>query len=148
MYERRSDRLLPLNVFFKRLAGAVALAFAVMLLSLAIGVVGYHALGGLPWIDAIYNASMILGGMGPVDELHGTAAKLFASAYAIYSGLVLIATIGLALSPLVHRLLHRFHIDEDDIPREPDEDAARGHDATRVHSEHPGATVSSHARRR
>ena len=118
VYEHRREPLLPLHVFVKRLAACAALALGIMAFSLGIGTVGYHHLAGLTWVDAIYNASMILGGMGPVAELHSDGAKLFASAYALYSGLVLIATIGLALSPLIHRFLHRFHLDEEDIPHD------------------------------
>ena len=78
--------------------------------SLTIGVCGYHYLGGLPWIDSILNASMILGGMGPVDTLKTSGAKLFASLYALYSGLALIAVMGIMLTPIIHRFLHKFHI--------------------------------------
>ena len=77
------------------------------------GVFGYHTLGGLPWIDSLLNASMILGGMGPVDPLHTNAAKVFASAYALFSGLVFIGVLGMLLAPFVHRLMHRVHIDEE-----------------------------------
>ena len=119
MYERRHQRLLPIHVFVKRLAACAALALSIMAFSLTIGAIGYHRLAGLGWVDAVYNASMILGGMGPVNELQTDAAKLFASAYALYSGLVLIATIGLALTPIIHRFLHRFHLDDNDIPLEP-----------------------------
>jgi hypothetical protein len=115
MYERRRDRLSPFPVFLKRLAGSAAIAGSVMLASLAIGSLGYHHLAGLRWIDALLNASMILGGMGPVDPLPNDGAKLFASAYALYSGLVLIAAVGIALSPVVHRILHQFHLDEHDV---------------------------------
>jgi len=94
---------------------AVGVALAVLAGTLVIGVLGYHGLAGLPWIDSLLNASMILGGMGPVDHLSTTGAKLFASFYAIFCGLVLIGTMGLIISPIVHRMLHRFHIDEQDL---------------------------------
>src|SRR5258708_1411602 len=81
--------------------------------SLFIGVPGYHVLARLSWIDSLLNASMILGGMGPVDPLPNDAAKIFASAYALFSGLVFIGILGLLLAPFVHRLMHRFHIDEE-----------------------------------
>ncbi len=79
--------------------------------SLALGVFGYHFIEGLPWIDALLNASMILGGMGPVDPLRSTGGKLFASFFALYSGLAIISIAGLLLAPLVHRLLHKFHLE-------------------------------------
>jgi hypothetical protein len=82
--------------------------------ALGIGVIGYHSLGGLPWIDALVNASMILGGMGPVGELNSDSAKLFASFYALFSGLVFISVIGIVLAPAAHRALHLFHLDEED----------------------------------
>ncbi len=81
--------------------------------ALAVGVVGYRTLGGLGWVDAILEASMILGGMGPVAAMHGDAAKLFASAYALFAGVVFISSIGIFAAPLFHRVLHRFHLDDD-----------------------------------
>lgn len=79
--------------------------------ALGIGVLGYHWLAELPWIDSLLNASMILGGMGPVDPLHSTAAKVFASVYALFSGLAFIGIAGFILAPFVHRLLHKFHVE-------------------------------------
>lgn len=79
--------------------------------SLAFGTVGYHELGGLPWVDSILNASMILGGMGPVDSLHSNAAKLFASAYAIYCGVALLGIVAVVFAPVYHRFLHQFHLE-------------------------------------
>jgi len=83
---------------------------------LLIGVAGYHWLAGLGWVDALLNASMILGGMGPVDTLSTVPAKLFASFYALFSGLVLIAVMGLVFAPIIHRVLHAFHMEDDDRP--------------------------------
>jgi hypothetical protein len=102
--------LLPRRLFIWRVARWSALAGAVIAVSLAVGVCGYHYLDGLPWIDSLLNASMILGGMGPVDPLKTNAGKVFASVYALYSGLALIAIVGLMLAPILHRLLHIFHI--------------------------------------
>ena len=81
--------------------------------ALGMGVLGYHFLAGLPWIDALVNASMILGGMGPVDRVESEAGKLFASFYALFSGLLFIAAASLALAPFVHRIMHKLHIDEE-----------------------------------
>jgi hypothetical protein len=82
--------------------------------SLAIGIIGYHALADLPWVDAFLNASMLLGGMGPVAELKTSGAKVFAGAYAIYCGIVFIATIGLVLAPVGLHVLHKFHLSKDE----------------------------------
>ena len=109
-FERRHEALLPRRLFLWRLARWSAVAGAVVVGSLAIGVCGYHYLGSLPWVDSLLNASMILGGMGPVDPLKSDAAKVFASMYALYSGLALIAVVGLLLTPVIHRFLHKFHI--------------------------------------
>ena len=90
-----------------------ALAALLLAGSLGVGVLGYAYLDHLPWIDAFVNASMILGGMGPVAELTTDAGKVFASLYALYSGIVLIASAGLLLSPVLHRILHRFHVESE-----------------------------------
>jgi hypothetical protein len=118
MFEHRSDRLAPFPVFIRRMAFSVALAFGMAAIALLIGILGYHFLAGFDWVDAMLDASMILGGMGPVNELHGTPAKLFASAYALFSGLVFIGVMGITLTPLLHRMLHHFHLaDEDEQPK-------------------------------
>ena len=111
MYETREEALASKRKFAHRLLGHVAGAAALVGVSLAIGVAGYHGLEDLPWVDALLNASMLMGGMGPVDALHTTAGKLFAAGYALYCGLVVIFAAGLLLAPLLHRLLHRFHLD-------------------------------------
>ena len=115
MFERKHEEVAPAPVFIRRLAACVALAALLAAFALFIGVAGYHWLGGLGWVDALLNASMILGGMGPVDPLTSTAAKVFASAYALFSGLVFIAVMGLILAPAAHRMLHKFHVDEGDL---------------------------------
>jgi hypothetical protein len=86
------------------------IALGIVFGTLFIGVAGYHFLAQLSWIDALVNASMLLGGMGPVNELHTTAAKLFASFYALFSGIVFLVSIGVLFAPIIHRFLHRFHI--------------------------------------
>jgi hypothetical protein len=112
MYEHRKQRLLSPVEFAKRVARHLLLALVVVAVGLGIGVLGYHYLGQLNWVDALLNASMILSGMGPVDTLHSTAAKIFASCYALFSGLAFIGIATLIVAPFVHRLLHRFHLDE------------------------------------
>lgn len=109
MYEHRREPLLPFPVFLRRIQRHLSLALAILAVTLGLGVLGYHLLEDLPWVDALLNASMILGGMGPVDTLHTTAGKLFASAYALFSGVVFLTTAGILLAPFMHRLMHRFH---------------------------------------
>ncbi len=108
--ERRTEKLAPFSVFAQRVAAAVALACGIIALVLFVGVAGYHWLGGLDWVDSILESSMILGGMGPVNPLKSTGVKLFASGYALFSGLVFIGIMGIVLTPVVHRVLHKFHV--------------------------------------
>jgi hypothetical protein len=89
----------------------IALAATILLGSLMVGVLGYHYLERLPWIDALLNASMIAGGMGPVDPVKTTAGKLFASFYALYSGLAIISAAGVLFAPVFHRFMHHFHVE-------------------------------------
>jgi hypothetical protein len=110
-FERREDSLLPRPLFLRRMARWALAAGVVLLGSLALGVCGYHLIEGLPWIDALLNASMILGGMGPVDPLKTNGGKLFASFYALYSGLAIISIAGLMIAPAAHRMLHVFHVE-------------------------------------
>ena len=110
-FEHRHEALLSRGLFLLRLARWSAVAGGVVLGSLAVGVCGYHYFEGLPWIDSLLDASMILGGMGPVDPIKTKAGKLFASFYALYSGLALISVAGLMLTPIFHRFLHKFHIE-------------------------------------
>jgi hypothetical protein len=112
MYEHRKHPLLSRADFVKRVARHLMLALIVLALALGIGVVGYHYLAELKWLDALLNASMILGGMGPVDPLHEPVAKLFASFYALFSGLAFIGVASVLVAPFAHRLLHRFHLDK------------------------------------
>ena len=112
MYERRRQRPLSRTSFLRRVVLHLALALAVLVLSLGIGMVGYRQLEGLPWLDAFLNAAMLLGGMGPVDLPKTASGKLFAGAYALYAGLVFIVMAALVPSPVLHRVLHRFHWDE------------------------------------
>ncbi len=108
-FERRTEKLAPLSVFAQRVALAVAAACCIIATVLFIGVAGYHWLGGFDWLDSLLEASMILGGMGPVNPLKSTGVKLFASGYALFSGLVFIGIMGIVLTPVVHRILHKFH---------------------------------------
>src|SRR5438128_9470989 len=113
MYERRRHPLLSRAEFRKRVGRHGLVALGVLVFGLGIGVLGYHFLGDLGWIDSLLNASMILGGMGPVDPLKSEAAKIFASCYALFSGLAFIGIGALIVAPFAHRILHRFHLDKE-----------------------------------
>jgi hypothetical protein len=113
-FERRHEQLAPISVFVKRVIASLAIALALIAIALGLGISGYHLLGGFGWIDSLLEASMILGGMGPVAQLSGDGVKIFASLYALFSGLIFIAVMGVVLSPIVHRFLHKFHVDEKD----------------------------------
>ena len=113
-FERRHDQLAPVPVFVERLIASLAIALALITFALAIGIAGYHSLGKLDWVDSLLEASMILGGMGPVSTLTGDGVKIFASLYALFSGLAFVGVMGIVLAPVVHRFLHKFHVDEKD----------------------------------
>jgi len=88
------------------------MAVALLVLSLGVGMLGYGHFEGLPWIDGFLNSAMLLGGMGPVNPPLTAAGKLFAGIYALYAGLVFIVTATLVVTPVLHRVLHRFHLNE------------------------------------
>jgi hypothetical protein len=110
VYEHSSEPLLPRRVFLSRVFRSALVAAVIIGAWLLIGVLGYHFVAKLGWIDAIFNASMILSGMGPVDLLPNDASKLFASVYAIFSGVVFLSTSAILVAPVVHRLMHHFHL--------------------------------------
>jgi len=111
MFEHRSERLASQSVFARRVLRYGLITVGIILFSLGIGMLGYHYLESLSWVDSLLNASMILGGMGPVDTLRTDAGKVFASFYALYSGIILLASVGVLATPIFHRLLHRFHLE-------------------------------------
>src|SRR3954465_4983925 len=113
MFEPKHSKLAPLPIFVRRVALSLLWTAIVLCIALSIGIVGYHFVADLPWIDALLNASMILTGMGPVAPMTTTTAKLFASAYALFSGVVFLSSIGLVLAPVFHRVLHKFHLDDE-----------------------------------
>ena len=119
MFEHRTKPLLPRKIFVLRVLRSLALALGIIGVSLGLGIFGYHFCAGLPWLDALLNAAMILTGMGPVNELHTVVGKLFASFYALFSGVVFITSIAVLLAPVIHRFLHKFHLEagssEDDL---------------------------------
>lgn len=113
-WESHREPLLPVPEFRRRVVYSALTGLGVIGFSLVIGVIGYHLTGPFGWLDSLYNASMILGGMGPVDSrpLAGQpgALKVFASCYALYSGVALLTSVGVMFAPVVHRVLHRFHL--------------------------------------
>lgn len=111
MFEHHKQALASQRMFLHRMILCGALAILVTLSSLLLGVLGYHNFEGLSWIDSLLNAAMILGGMGPVDILQTAKGKIFASIYALFSGVVFLVTIGILLAPIFHRFLHRFHLE-------------------------------------
>jgi hypothetical protein len=109
MFEHHSKPVLPFRAFVARMSVNITVALCLALLSLIVGMIGYRYFEALPWIDAFLNASMILGGMGEIDPLKTDGGKIFAGCYALYSGLWLVVSMGLILSPVFHRILHHFH---------------------------------------
>ena len=118
MEQRPHPSLYPRAKFLRRLARSAGMAGALILGSLAVGIVGYHLFGRLSWLDSLLNASMILTGMGPVDPIVSAPGKLFASFYALFSGVAFLTIVAVMLAPVVHRFLHRFHLDLAEEPVE------------------------------
>ena len=111
MFEHRSEPLASQAEFARRMLRYGLFSAGILLFSLGMGVLGYHYLESLSWLDALLNASMILGGMGPVNTLQTVAGKVFASFYALYSGVILLASVGVLATPVLHRILHRLHLE-------------------------------------
>ena len=121
-YEHHGEPLITRLQFYRRIFFHTLTAIAIIVFSLIIGILGYHFIEGLPWLDALLNASMILGGMGPVNPLHTAAGKIFASIYALYSGVIFLLTFAVIIAPVAHRLVHRFHLEtEEDVVKEEEE---------------------------
>jgi ABC-type phosphate transport system permease subunit len=122
MFERKTEKLAAHRVFIRRVVLYALFATAIIGISLAIGVVGYHVTEGLSWIDSLLNASMLLGGMGPVNEMHTVAGKLFASFYALFCGVVFLVAVGVLIAPAFHRFMHSFHVAPEDVSNAEKED--------------------------
>jgi hypothetical protein len=117
LFEHRREPLLSRTAFLRRVLRHGAASGSLVVVSLAVGTLGYHALARMSWIDSFLNASMLLGGMGPVGEIETDAGKLFASFYALHAGLVFLVAGGIVLAPSLHRILHKLHLEEaDDEP--------------------------------
>ena len=111
MFEKKHEPLLPRAAFVFRLGRSFGVTLLIVAVSLLMGSVGYRHFAQLSWIDALLNAAMILTGMGPVDHMPTTAGKLFSTFYALYSGIAFLTMMAVTLAPLIHRLLHKFHLD-------------------------------------
>jgi hypothetical protein len=118
--------MLPWPAFLQRAVTHVIVGTVGIVVAVGIGTIGYHITAGLPWVDAFLNASMILAGMGPVDRLETTVAKIFAALYALFSGLVFIALMGIVLAPWAHRVMHVLHIAESESDGDSTSPPARG----------------------
>lgn len=112
MYEHHKQPLASKAIFYQRILKNIFIALIIMAFCLIIGITGYHYWGEASWIDSIHNASMILGGMGPVVEIKSDAGKIFSSAYALFSGVIFITNVGVILAPALHRIFHRLHVEE------------------------------------
>ncbi len=115
MFESKSEELVSPSRFLRRIALSLALSGALIAVGLAVGTLGYHLIAQLDWPDAFLEASMILTGMGPVGPLATNRAKLFAALFALFSGLIFISAVTIIVAPWLHRLLHKFHLDDDDF---------------------------------
>ncbi|HYM93268.1 MAG TPA: hypothetical protein VET23_03960 [Chitinophagaceae bacterium] len=112
MYEHKRKELAPMPVFYKRVLKNILLSFAIIFVSLLLGVFGYHFTANIPWLDSLHNASMILAGMGPVVEIKTVIGKWFSCFYALFCGVIFITNIGIILAPVAHRLFHRLNLQE------------------------------------
>src|ERR1700722_9532794 len=117
MFERRNQPLASLSKFIRRLCLAILFGLLIIAISLYIGMLGYHSLEKMPWIDAFVNAAMILSGMGPVTELEADGGKFYGGWDAGFSGLAFIVMVGVILAPAIHRALHKFHLEETNLDR-------------------------------
>lgn len=111
MYERRSQPLAHPHLFYRRVAASLASGLLIVVVSMLAGMSGYHFLEGLSWLDAFTNASMILSGMGPLEQPQTVSGKVFAGCYALYSGFAVILIAGISFAPIIHRVFHRFHLE-------------------------------------
>jgi hypothetical protein len=110
MYEHLSKPLLPKKEYYIRVLLHFLSGVSLILFSLLIGILGYHFTEGLSWIDSLLNASMILSGMGPANQIHTNEGKIFASIYSLFSGIIFLASVGIFFVPVYHRFIHKFHL--------------------------------------
>ena len=118
MFERRHEKLLPRHLFIRRLAKFALFSLGLVILSLIIGLIGYHTFEGYSWVDSFLNAAMLMGGMGPVGILSSDGGKIFAGIFALYCGFIELVAIGIFAAPIFHRFLHHFHLESEKKPEE------------------------------
>ncbi len=116
MFERRHQKLLPRDKFLIRVAKYGLISIGLILFSLIIGMIGYHSFEDLPWVDAFLNSAMLMGGMGPVSAMQTNAGKIFAGFYALYCGMILLIAVAIFATPIFHRFLHHFHLENEANP--------------------------------
>jgi hypothetical protein len=109
---RPAGRLAAPPVYYGRIGRTTAIAFAMMGVMLVIGTVGYHYVDDFLWLDAFHQSAMLLAGMGPVEEITTTAGKWFDSIYALLCAIIMLGAAGIMFSPVIHRILHRFHLED------------------------------------
>jgi hypothetical protein len=119
-FEHRSQPLLPRQIFLRRFTFTAILSISIVSAWVLLGMIGYHVLAGLTWVDSFLNAAMIVGGMGPVDLLKANNAKIFAGFYAIFSGVLFLTAFSIMAAPIFHRFLHRFHLESAEGSRKKD----------------------------
>ncbi len=119
MFEHKSEPLLPMRLFLGRLVRSAGVGLTIVAVSLLIGMIGYRVLVNLGWVDSFLNASMLLGGMGPVDSPKTAAGKLFSGLYALYCGFAVLGIAGVIFAPVYHRFIHRFHLEAEHSPKKP-----------------------------
>ena len=100
------------DVFYSRVRRGVTYALVLVAVTLAVGMLGYHELEDISWLDSFHQSALLLSGMGPVVEMSSVAGKLFDGIYALFCGIILLAATGLLFAPVLHRILHRFHIED------------------------------------
>jgi hypothetical protein len=113
VYEHKTEPLLPFRLFARRLLVHASAGLLVIAVSLGLGILGYHHFEHFSWLDSLLNASMILGGMGPVNPLQTAGGKIFASCYALFSGVIFLVVVGVMIAPVAHRVLHRLHLESE-----------------------------------
>ncbi len=113
MFERHHQKLLPRDKFLIRVAKYGLISIGLIMFSLIIGMIGYHAFEGLSWVDSFLNSAMLMGGMGPVSIMQTSAGKIFAGLYALYCGMVLLIAVAIFAAPIFHRFLHHFHLESE-----------------------------------
>ena len=109
---RYANELSPPNVFYSRVRRGVTYALVLVAVTLAVGMLGYHEFEDISWLDSFHQSALLLSGMGPVVEMSSVAGKVFDGIYALFCGIILLAATGLLFAPVLHRILHRFHIED------------------------------------